>query len=280
MIEPIAPALVPLAEQLAHLVRLGRLGPAVVGVPAPGTGPPEVRPLGDDHPADALAGRRAPRWWEAVAVVATGTAAGPGPVRRRVVVATATSRAGDDHSLVVDRRGRPVVSGPGVEGLVPDAARRFLGVATPPPAVPVTHWWAAEWLIDVAGLATLALRPLTLAQVVACHPAMEPDEALDPGGDVLALTVQRGWDHAHLTGWDGVRSSVADGLLTDGACPAPLARWFDAGSFCRHALAHRPDPRLLLDHLAPVLAPGVAPAVGSVLDRWRIPPACGPGPGR
>lgn len=270
------------ATGLARAVVEGRHGPLVAGLP-PAGGPPALLPLDGRHPLEVLWHRQEPGW-AAVVVVATGrVAAGAGaapaggePITAAlaspgaVVVASATSRRGLDRSLVLDGTGRVVLERAGAEGLVPDAARRVLGRDTPPPGQPVTAWWATEWLTEVIAAAVGGAPLRSLADVVARHPAVDDEELAGSDADVVAFTIERGWDHAHLTGWDGVRRSVAGGLLRDPSCPAALAGWYDAGSFSRYAQASRPSARRLLDGVAPLLPGHTRAAVERVLVAWGL----------
>lgn len=271
-----------LAARLARSVLEGTGQPVLAGVPEPGLGSPVVAPLGDRHPLELLLGARAPDHWEAVIVVAAGSvragvlAGGD----TEVVVATVTGRSGPDRSVVLDHQGRCVVAAVDAEGLIPDAARRFMARPTPPPDHPVTAWWAGEWLAEVADLvadmagASPSPSGCPLEAVVACHPAVDEGEVRAMRGtpELVGFLVERGFDHAHLTGWDGVRQSVAAGLIHQAACPAPLAQWFDAGSFSRYATALRPPPEELLRAIEQDLGPATASAVERILGAWRARP--------
>jgi hypothetical protein len=269
-----------LAARLATLLHEGRLEPLVLGWPAPGGATPAVLPLAGRHPLEVLWGLTAPSAWLGVAVLASGSLVAGRD--RRVAVATVATRSGHDASVVLDRRGRHLVDEPAV-GLVPDALHRVLDRPTPPPSEPVTVWWAMEWLDDLADLLTSSAGRPTLEAVVACHPAVDPDEIVGSEA-LLAWFVERGLDHAHLTGWDGVRQGIAQGVIGAGVCPAELADWFDSGSFSRFARAVRAEPRTRLDELADRLGPALTGAIGEVLHawsrsrRWMVPdPADGAG---
>lgn len=261
------PSVPALAARLARLLATGQGEPALVGVRDAGLGPPVVLPLHDRHPLEVLLGQRAPQRWQAVVVIASGTAT-TGCGHRRVVVASITSRQGDDRCLLFDSEGAVLLEAATGEGLIADAAQRFLDRPTAPPADPVWTWWAGAWLREVAEAGTA---PMSLSQVASCHPAVDAEEVVavvDGGADLVDFLIQRGLDHAHLTGWDGVRRTVASGLLDDPDCSAALACWFDAGAFCRYSGAVRPPLPALLDALAPVLPPEVRAQVRSVLDGW------------
>lgn len=261
------------AARLARSVLEGTGQPVVAGVPGPGLGSPVVTLLEDRHPLELLLGARAPDHWEAVIVVAAGSVL-PGLLPggdTEVVVATVTRRSGPDRSLVLDHHGRCVVAAVDPEGLVPDAARRAMGRPTPPPDLPVTDWWAGEWLTEVADMVRSSPSGCALDTVVACHPAVDDSEvrALRGTPELVGFLVERGFDHAHLTGWDGVRASVAAGLIEEVACSAPLAQWFDAGAFSRYVAAVRPRPEQLLRALQPDLGPTTAAAIERILGAWR-----------
>lgn len=271
------PDLTALATGLARSLVEGRCGPGVVAIPFAGQGPVLFTPLDGRHPLELLLGEVAPATWEAVAIVACGTvvaAGGPGPgsprIGSRVAAASAAARRGPEVSVVVDGRGRRLAAATGGEGLVPDAARRFLGRGTPPPQDPVTAWWAVEWLRDVVQLLAERPRPCGLADLVAAHPGVAGDELPHTASSLVRFLVDRGWDHARRTGWEGVRTSLAEGLLDDPSIPPQLAAWFDAGSFSRYALAVRPRPGDLLDVLVPRLDPQVAGALSQILTSWAV----------
>jgi hypothetical protein len=154
--------------------------------------------------------------------------------------------------------------------LVPDAARRLLGRPTPPPEQPATAWWATEWLCEVARCLVLADASSDLGAVASLHPAVDPQDAQGATADIVDRVVEQGWDQAASTGWDGVRCSVAAGLLHDPWCRAELAEWYDAGSYCRFAGANRPSAAALLAALRPLLPADVAEAVHRILSRWDL----------
>jgi hypothetical protein len=263
-----------LAVDLARSVHQGRFGPSVVGVVD--DAPPIVVPLGESHPLEWLLGFDAPSWWRAVAVVARGTvvarsglsgAAGPA-AGAAVVAATVIARDGGESSTVLDGEGRDAVGAAGAEGLVPDAARRSLGRPTPDPEGSVIGWWATEWLAEVARLVRSHPGCWTWHDVAAVHPALAEDELPERTVDLVDLVIERGRDHARLTGWEGVRASLAAGLLADPVCPAGLAGWFDAGSFSRFADAARPSPLQLRSMLAAQLSAASLAALDRVLWAW------------
>lgn len=261
-----------LATDLARGVLAGTRTPLVAGVPEPGAGPPVVSVLDGRHPLEVLWGLRAPSTWRALVVVATGSvvAAADGSGGTRVVAASVTSRSGPDRSLVLDERGRALLEPSVVEGLVPDACRRALGRPAAPPVEPVSLWWAREWLDEVRSLVRAGPTPPPVAEVAACHPAVAPEEVAAPGPELLPWLVQRGRDHAHLTGWDGVRRSVASGIVASASCPPALAAWFDAGSFSRFESAVRPQPLDRVAELRRLLDPAGADLVAGALGAWVV----------
>ena len=271
------PDLSRLAADLARSLFEGRCRPGLVAILSAGQGRVLFTPFDGRHPLELLLGNRAPDTWEAVAVVASGTVMARGRCSdaapragSRVAAVSVTARRGPEISLVVDERCRPVAAATVGEGLVPDAARRFLGLASPPAEEPVTVWWAVDWLRDVAELLASGTERYGLADLVAAHPAVARDELPEGTSSLVRFLVERGWDHAQLTGWEGVRTSLAAGLLSDGSVPAELAAWFDAGSFSRYALAVRPWPGELLDVLGPGLDPVVSRALSQILTAWTV----------
>ncbi len=156
-----------------------------------------------------------------------------------------------------DAADTPVVSLYSSLDPVADAMRRALGISTPAPMFGPAWYWLLVWIRDLAEF--VGARPLGPHDVACRHPGIDPteldDQVGDPVGDPVSLVefcLDRLYEHARLTGWDGVRADAVDGWLELGSCPPDLARWHDAGSFGRDLQRQLPTPNEALNRLAAV----------------------------
>lgn len=244
------------------------------------------------HPLDALVGFSAPVAWQALGVVAPGSAhhlaaAGGGSAASlasrhstRVQVALLVARGGEQAGALATS-GRIGAHPPAeladqpVEGLLSDALRRCLGLTTPAPVSAPSHWVTARWLdrLTLRAAAGHGSPPLrTRAQALAVHPLA----AAAPGGVVTAASLQQASRVLDLAGWEGLRRvaagtaplSPAIGAAAESISPS-VARWADAGSLARLLEAELPPLDFLLDAAGALLAPRVAAVVTDVAADTR-----------
>lgn len=259
-----------------------------------------------EHPLDALIGFRAPPAWQALGIVANGTAhplaghrgdAGGRAPSTPVRVALLIARNGTQASALTSQRHRacdpscdracdrspewplPTLGHEPVEGLLGDALRRCLALSTPPAMWPPSRWLTSRWLDqltlqapDAAG-ASGAHRPHTRADALASHPLATPRP--DGASQLDASPIDCALEALDEAGWEGLRHAAAaepaaaHPLDTAAHMVSPaLARWADAGSLARLLQAELPPASFLLDAARALLAPPVAATVLSVANRW------------
>ncbi len=160
-------------------------------------------------------------------------------------------------SLCGAERDAPLVSLYSSLDPVVDAMRRALDISTPAPMFGPAWYWLLVWMRDLT--TSVGARPLGPYEVACRHPGIDPTELDDQVGDpiddpvsLVEFCLDRLYEHARLTGWDGVRADAADGWLELGCCPPHLARWHDAGSFGRDLQGQLPTPNDALSRLADV----------------------------
>jgi hypothetical protein len=235
-------------------------------------------PLDGGHPLDVLLGFVAPDHWMALGVSTPGHAhpvgddgrvvrsADPSPIRVTVLFDRSGRAAGRL------RQGGEVAALPGSpEGVVADACRRCLGLATGPPPATTALLWTLTWLdrlVDAAGGATTSPRPASWAEVARLHPAAstpppgpEADVGPEPGA-LAAATVAL----AEAWPWSRLR---ADPSLVDvpGALPEPhVIRWMDDGMWARWLLSTFPTIDDLVVAVCGLLPDRVASAVVEAVD--------------
>lgn len=225
------------------------------------------------HPADVMAGFTAPPNWHAVGVVTTGRSreiqAGkeppvansePRPIRLTFLL----DRLGDAITLVTplgsaaDAR-RELHEPP--DGMLADACRRVLRLATAPPSDSPDLWLTMRWLDQL--LAAAAAEPgavTTWSAAVALHPLAPPGSS--PSPVALAELV----DQAVLTfDWERLRLLAAGGTGPAPALEPAVAAWMDAGSFARHLLGAELPVDLMLTELDALLPAAVMRAVRRAL---------------
>ncbi len=144
----------------------------------------------------------------------------------------------------------PAYSLHGNDEPIVDALRRSFGLATAPAASGPAWYWLLIWLHDLATVNRAAT--IDMLEAARWHPGLEPDEieSTDDPAEVVERCLDRLYEHARLTGWDGVRSGAENGWLDLGRCAPPLARWFDDASFSRLLEAQLGSPGAELDRLA------------------------------
>jgi hypothetical protein len=212
----------------------------------PGEGPGVelyLRPL---HAVDDLVGFTAPALWDGIGVVASGTAVGERPARRREPVEVAhlclrdgsavTSLRGADGERLVDRTGPDAT-----RGIVPDLCRRALGLPTPAPVEAPTEVFDTLWLDRILAEALdrdLGDPPLSRADALAAFPAAVPRRA---GAVELREARARA-----AASWADLRRRVGLGRLHVRGLSRREAQWMDDGLFARWVLSSLPP----LDELA------------------------------
>lgn len=228
------------------------------------------------HPFDELAGFRARPECQALGVRAVGRAwhlDRPGAAPVRVAATIVVARGGSAASRLRWLGAEVVDDQPGpVEGLIADACRRSLGVATAPPQAGPSSAWALLWLDRlVEAAADPARRPCSVDAAVALHPAAQaasPDGSwvrADPDGLVDAAR-----RHAEAWNWARLRREPAALGPVAAELPTRVAEWMDDGLFSRWLRARLPPPVDLLDTLADVLSPAVARHVAEIADTLLV----------
>ena len=235
-------------------------------------------PLDGGHPLDVLLGFVAPEHWVALGVSTPGEAhpvgddgrvvrsTDPSPIRVTVLFDRSGRAAGRL------RQGGDVSAMPGSpEGVVADACRRCLGLATGPPPATTALLWTLCWLdrlVDAAGRAAASPRLASWAEVARLHPAAsspppgpEADVGHEPGA-LAAATVLL----AEAWPWSRLR---ADPSLIDvpGPLPEPhVIRWMDDGMWARWLLSTFPTIDDLVAAVCGLLPDCVASAVVEAVD--------------
>jgi hypothetical protein len=235
-------------------------------------------PLDGGHPLDVLLGFVAPEHWVALGVSTPGEAhpvgddgrvvrsTDPSPIRVTVLFDRSGRAAGRL------RQGGDVSAMPGTpEGVVADACRRCLGLATGPPPATTALLWTLCWLdrlVDAAGRAAASPRLASWAEVARLHPAAsspppgpEADVGPEPGA-LAAATVLL----AEAWPWSRLR---ADPSLIDvpGPLPEPhVIRWMDDGMWARWLLSTFPTIDDLVAAVCGLLPDCVASAVVEAVD--------------
>ncbi|MEM8707564.1 MAG: hypothetical protein AAGE98_13960 [Actinomycetota bacterium] len=172
--------------------------------------------------------------------------------------------------VAVDRSGDTVVYDPVTDRAVPevaavttlDPARRTLGLRTRPCRRPIWALVNLVWLDRV--LATTLDAPLgeppRWHALCRRHPLHRTTAPSSP--EVLAHRTSR-----HDPDWGSLRLAVVEGRVGWPPAVAPLAAWFDDGSFARHCFASLPDLDTLLADLHELLRPADAERVEAGLAR-------------
>jgi hypothetical protein len=263
-------------------------GPIAIGVHGHGEGVEvAVRPLAGPDPVRSLYGFVAPPEWFAFGVVARGTARRPGPAPDR----RPTGRAPQGHvqfGLLVTRLGEQVVAARGDDGVVeqihridpadqgggriPDACRRALRLATPPPEGDTGELWATLWLETLLVRSLGDPRPIPWPEAVRAYPAFEAVVEGDPAlcslvGDhlvELGQAARRAWP------WEQLLASSAAGLVPACGVEPGAARWMDVGMFSREVLGQFPPLSELVADLSSVLDADVVDRIERCLDGWGL----------
>jgi hypothetical protein len=230
-------------EALAHLLatddgdELGDAAPPDLPLAAGVSDPPDDPHGGCLHlqalvgdPVDAMVGFVAPPEWWAFGVVVPvtlhdldgrGELRGSRPGRRLVHL---VSRHGATFAVAAGPGGIDLVKGPrpsALEGRIPDACRRVLGLATAPPTVGTGAFFVTRWL-DGA-----------LERAIAGHSGDDGNRLGDEFDHdaVVAATVdfERHWS------WERLRRACAAGEALVEGMTSEEAAWWDEGGFSRRA---------------------------------------------
>lgn len=201
-------------------------------------------PAGAPSPTDVLIGWRPRGPVGAVGLVVSGQEHSPVHLGRVGLTVMIDSQA--RAATVLERpEHQPELILETPQGWASDALHRTLGLATPPPDVPVSACVDASWLAQVAAVAwppeVDGLPPLTWAQIAPLHPLAPAGPSSTPQA-LAALTTEM--DRA--SGWSRLLHQAAASLPPSaihppGGRPVPLGAWFDQGSFSRWMLRQQPD---------------------------------------
>ncbi len=195
------------------------------------------------HPLDELLGFVAPDEWCALGTVCHGWASAD--------VTTRPSRAADRFRIrsvhVVSRhdsevggfrrQGELLELHETVVGMVPDALRRCMGVATPPPDFPAAEVSAADWLDAIADGTAAAGEPPV------------PDAS-----------------------WDDIRWEVITCRRHVADLSPSMATWMDAGMFARWMRGSYPRTQDQLAAVRRVNATADFEAIRATLEEWGLTP--------
>ncbi len=246
-----------------------------------------ARPLPGPDPVRSLYGFVAPPEWFAFGVVATGTARRPGPAPdRRPADRTTLGRV--HFGLLVTRLGEQVVAARGDDdvveqihridpsdqsgGRIPDACRRALRLATPPPDGDTAELWATLWIETLLVQSLGDPHPVPWPEVVRAYPAFEAVVDGDP--DLCSLVgdhlVELGQAARRAWPWDQLLTSSAAGLVPACGVDPDSARWMDVGMFSREVLGQFPPLVDLVADLRAILAPDVMSRIERCLDAWGL----------
>ena len=235
-----------------------------------------LQPLDPVEPVTSLFGFICPPEWVAFGVLTRAHAHSvdepdgpPAPVRFGLLV----SRSGEQVTLVRPDGAEALAEpGPLGEGRVPDACRRALGLATPPPADPVGRLWALLWLESLMAESLAEPGSLDWLHVCRSHPAVA--YVLDLDESVASELPHRFIEMVEIIGrqfdWERLRSMAVEGRLTGFGIPADDAAWMDDGMFSREVLGTFAPVDDMLTDLEPVTAPDVLAAVEHALDAWSV----------
>jgi hypothetical protein len=252
-------------SQLPALVRLRYVGDAF-----------DLAVLSDvTDPVTALRGTLLPDGWDAIGVLARGTARRvdartqeAAAEQRPIGFAVLVARSGQISSAIRDRDDRSLITTAAMhlpaagadpaaaespstadrtlvpaDGRLLDACCRHLGLPTPPPDTAPSLALATLW-IDRIIETVLANpeRPHRWFRLVGLHPLvglfrLTPSELVADGR--LERTVRQSSTDLN---WPALLDACAAGRLDAPGVPAEHARWFDDGSFCRALMESLPSP--------------------------------------
>ena len=219
------------------------------------------------HPFTALAGFRAPPDWSVFGIRAVGTARDldePGGAGRRCATTLLLDRDGREVALL--RTGEEVRLLPGpMDGTIPDACRRALGLPTAPPPSSSAGLWTVLWLDRVlaAWSDPSTRRSVTSgwAALARLHPAAnhESDDL-----DVPASLVRLARAHAEAWPWARLRAHPEAAPAPGPCLPASVTQWMDDGFYARWTIGAFPSIGQLGTDLPALLGAPLGPQLAAV----------------
>ncbi len=236
-----------------------RDAPVLIGLTATSEGLSLDREVTFEVPEDLLTIQIPPEW-AGVALVADGTCRSidrpEAPPIGRARFCFALTRAGESASLMITAEGSHRAEGVDAPiGHAVDVCHRLLDLATEPEPSPVLQLVHAEWLAELADMATAP----TMAGlcddwglVASLHPYAHATRRQSP--DALGRAAAR---HVEACTWAGIHTA----LVTAGGRflhipPAGVAR-LDGPSFARFALGARPPRSVSWFELCEILDPRI-----------------------
>jgi hypothetical protein len=232
-----------------------------------------LKPLGEGHPFDELAGFVAPDDWTVLGLRTSGTARHldrPGGEPQRIASTFLIDRRGREASVL--RFDGEVIESPGrASGTIPDTCRRVMGLATDPPPGTTELLWSAMWLDRIVERWAQPQRRCDLtsfAQLAILHPAVHapsPPDLLAVADPASLARVAR--PHAAATPWDRLRRAEEPLHLPDGGLSPDIARWMDDGFFARWALGAYPHLATAAFEAKDLLGPALGPQLIEALLR-------------
>jgi hypothetical protein len=232
------------------------------------------------HPLSQLLGLTAPAAWRALGVRCTGRAhhltdqdpptdytfrrTDPVPISFTFLL----DRGGHAAALATSECGWQWLDGP--EGLVGDACRRALGLATAPPPISATDLWLDLWLHVVVSVASAPDRPepLTWDTVAALHPAI--GGRYDAGRHHAVALAELTQVLGQMWSWSELRHHPDIVALAEPP-PSPAIRsWMDDGMFARWLLTQLPDRAWLERELRLWVAAPIVACIDEVLTYAEV----------
>lgn len=220
------------------------------------------------HPFTALAGFRAPADWDVLGIRAVGTARDveqPAAAGRRCATTLLLDRHGREVALL--RTGDEVRLLPGqMDGTIPDACRRALGLPTAPAPPSSAGLWTVIWLDRV--LAAWS-DPSTRRSVTSgwtalsrLHPAVAEHgpRALDHPDALVRLARA----HAEAWPWERLRAQPEAAPTPGPILPTSVTQWMDDGFYARWAIGAFPSIGQLGRDLPALLGAPLGPQLAAV----------------
>ena len=225
--------------------------------------------LGNDHPEQLLLGFQAPpHWWALGAITPAEMHSRRGTATCRV--AAFAWSGGVAARLAAKPAGRATVDGDAGEataavepegGWLADLLRLGLGLATGPCQVPVANLVTALWFDALLRFLAGGAAPLSWPDMAARHPLAAVIGLDDVSCMAPACFGQAAAEASRSLGDGGLRTLAISGGLTANGVTAPLADWFDDGSFARWLARQLPPLSALLPHLCDILSPRAGAAL-------------------
>lgn len=271
-------ALERLTEILAEQARQVDGPPIAVGfVPKGETFELAIKELLAGDPARELIGFGAPAEWAAFGVSGRSRIrdlTDGSVVEQDVGFAHVVSREGVQwHALL--RAGDEAFTGgrrnDAVEGRIPDACRRVLGLPTKPPERDSRALMAAQWLDALAGVLLEDPRAFhDWDDVVMRNPVVEMFVEREPlvSLEIADHLAELGNAYRKAFPWSEVRARHARGEIDGYGLDAEGAAWMDDGIYSRWVLSSHPPMRQLLSTIGLHLPPSVQDRLVATLEGW------------